>query len=167
MMGRTLALLALLSACGDDGPPLPPMTCGNGAIAIGELCDDGNTMAGDGCDATCRTEVGFTCTGEPSICRMMEPPGVCSDGMVDRGEECDEGGETAACDTDCTFVRCGDMLVNAMAGEGCDDGNSTNGDGCAATCEEEPATCGDRTCGAGETCTNCVGDCAMDPLCFD
>ena len=32
--------------------------CGNGAIDPGEQCDDGNTNAGDGCDAFCRIEPG-------------------------------------------------------------------------------------------------------------
>lgn len=31
--------------------------CGNGIIESGEQCDDGNTVSGDGCSATCQTEV--------------------------------------------------------------------------------------------------------------
>jgi cysteine-rich repeat protein len=31
--------------------------CGNGTLEDGEQCDDGNTLPGDGCDATCQTEV--------------------------------------------------------------------------------------------------------------
>lgn len=31
-------------------------TCGNGAVESGESCDDGNTVAGDGCSATCASE---------------------------------------------------------------------------------------------------------------
>ena len=30
--------------------------CGNGVVETGETCDDGGTVAGDGCDATCQTE---------------------------------------------------------------------------------------------------------------
>src|SRR2546423_13956170 len=30
--------------------------CGNGTRECGEECDDGNKMAGDGCDASCRIE---------------------------------------------------------------------------------------------------------------
>ncbi len=35
--------------------PITPC-CGNGAKEAGEECDDGNTVPGDGCDATCHTE---------------------------------------------------------------------------------------------------------------
>ncbi len=31
--------------------------CGNGVVESGETCDDGNTVGGDGCDASCQTEV--------------------------------------------------------------------------------------------------------------
>jgi len=31
--------------------------CGNGILDPGEQCDDGNTVSGDGCSATCRSEV--------------------------------------------------------------------------------------------------------------
>ena len=27
--------------------------CGNGIVETGEVCDDGNIVAGDGCNATC------------------------------------------------------------------------------------------------------------------
>jgi cysteine-rich repeat protein len=33
-----------------------PSTCGNAALEGGEKCDDGNTMDGDGCSATCQLE---------------------------------------------------------------------------------------------------------------
>lgn len=38
-------------------------TCGDGKVEPTEQCDDGNTSAGDGCDATCHTEItaGATC----------------------------------------------------------------------------------------------------------
>ncbi len=51
----------------------PALTCGNGAIDAlpgnrVEGCDDGNTVAGDGCNATCGVEPGWTCVGQPSTC---------------------------------------------------------------------------------------------------
>ena len=35
--------------------------CGNGAVEMGEVCDDGNLDPGDGCSATCTLEPGFMC----------------------------------------------------------------------------------------------------------
>ena len=48
--------------------------CGDSIIdePLGETCDDGNTDAGDGCSAECRTEA------------------VCGDGAIQEGETCDD-----------------------------------------------------------------------------
>ncbi len=41
----------------------------NGVFDIDEdTCDDGGTAAGDGCDATCNVEAGYSCSGSPSTC---------------------------------------------------------------------------------------------------
>ena len=43
---------------GPDGPgenPVPP-NCGDGVLNLDEECDDGNQVAGDGCDAACASE---------------------------------------------------------------------------------------------------------------
>lgn len=42
--------------------------CGDGAIQGAEECDDANALNGDGCNAACQEEPGFTCTGVPSSC---------------------------------------------------------------------------------------------------
>ena len=69
---------------------------------------------------------------------------------------------------------CGNALLND--GEGCDDGNTTDGDGCSAACagEEgfdctgEPTVCTDinecktRPCSHGSTCTNTAGSFTCD-----
>src|SRR6185503_4188092 len=62
-----------------------PPVCGDGEV-IGEVCDDGNTDAGDGCSATCTVEAGWTCSGSPSVCSP-----ICGDGLVRGGEGCDDG----------------------------------------------------------------------------
>jgi cysteine-rich repeat protein len=36
--------------------------CGDGELAIGEMCDDGNFVSGDGCSASCQIESGFACS---------------------------------------------------------------------------------------------------------
>lgn len=65
--------------------------CGNGIIDNGEQCDDGNITDGDGCSATCQTEI---------------PTQVCGNGTVESGEQCDDGnilngdGCSATCQTE-------------------------------------------------------------------
>src|SRR5690242_7710935 len=48
---------AVLAACSGPGgapPDAPPAAaCGNGALEAPEVCDDGNTVDGDGCDHNC------------------------------------------------------------------------------------------------------------------
>ncbi len=52
-------------------------TCGDGEIQVScEECDDGGTVAGDGCDASCSRERCYDCVGEPSVCG---PPSTCSE----------------------------------------------------------------------------------------
>jgi cysteine-rich repeat protein len=59
---------------------------------------------------------------------------VCGNGVLDFSESCDPPGQPAGqvdeCRNDCTY--CGDSAVNG--GEGCDDGNDVDGDGCDAGC---------------------------------
>lgn len=45
--------------------------CNNGLIEIGEMCDDRNTISGDGCSSACTIESGYTCAGTPSICTPL------------------------------------------------------------------------------------------------
>jgi len=59
--------------------------CGNGALDAGEECDDGNTVSGDGCSATCQLE------------------GGCGDGNLDPGEECDDDNTVSG---DCCSASC-------------------------------------------------------------
>ncbi len=46
--------------------------CPDGAIGVGESCDDENAMGGDGCSTTCQVESGWSCMGEPSVCHRVE-----------------------------------------------------------------------------------------------
>jgi len=85
--------------------------CGNGAVDMGEACDD----AGE--SATCNDD-----------CTLA----VCGDLIINAtaGETCDDGARTATCNDDCTLVSCGDGVLNMTAGEECDDGNKEDTDAC-------------------------------------
>ena len=50
------------------------------------LADDGDEVDGDGCNANCEVELGWSCNGEPSIC--LE---VCGDELITGAEQCDDG----------------------------------------------------------------------------
>ncbi|XP_047561665.1 pappalysin-2 [Lutra lutra] len=68
---------------GEASPPLSHIHgapyCGDGKVAgsLGEECDDGDLLSGDGCSRTCQLEEGFHCTGEPSLCYIYEGDGIC------------------------------------------------------------------------------------------
>ena len=68
-----LGFLTILSAgCGDP-------VCGNTEVEDGEQCDDGNQVAGDGCEVTC-----------------LETPVTCGNGVIDAGELCFDTAQTIA-----------------------------------------------------------------------
>ena len=130
--------------------------CADGVVQAGEMCDDGNKLDGDGCSADCKSNetcgntvvdvaMGEVCDDGNNVdsdgcsadCRSVEG---CGNGTVDPSEDCDAGPsgvpnvaeETPACDSDCTWARHGDGVVNATAEEQCDGDNGR-------TCES--ATC--------------------------
>ncbi|HKY62721.1 MAG TPA: choice-of-anchor Q domain-containing protein [bacterium] len=91
-------------AAATPSPSPTPAACGNGIFEIGEQCDDGNTASQDGCSATCRTESGFQCAGEPTVCTPILPPPPAAadsdgDGLPDSVEE-EIGTDPHSADTD-------------------------------------------------------------------
>lgn len=171
-----------------------PSGCGNGVMASGEVCDDGNRLHGDGCSADCRsTEAcgnglideitgeqcddanlvdGDTCQ---STCRSPR----CGDGIQDVAvnEACDMGAANsnaanAACRTNCQLKRCGDGVHDSD--EVCEDGNVVFGDGCSGDCKSlETCGSGYLDVAKGEACdpgaaggSPCRNDCTI-PGCGD
>jgi cysteine-rich repeat protein len=166
-------------------------TCGDEYLAAAvEGCDDGNTVDGDGCSATCTSEScgdgvkdgaeecddgnqvdSDQCT---NLCRLP----FCGDGVTSGVEECDDGEDNSdegACTPNCQAAVCGDGLVQAGV-EQCDDGNSVDDDGCDNFCSAGGAVCGNGFVEAGEACDDgntmdddgCAGDCqAVSPTCGD
>ena len=107
-----------------------------------DYCDDDNHVNGDGCDASCKRETGYTCTGGDATHKDTCTP-TCGDGLVKGSETCDDlntvsnDGCSSTCQielgyscptpgTPCTTV-CGDGLVKGS--ETCDDHNILNNDG--------------------------------------
>jgi cysteine-rich repeat protein len=167
-------------------------SCGDGVInrafhppgapvGVTETCDDNNTMNGDGCDSNCQSEScgngvtepanGEQCddgdTNDANGCRNNCQLPRCDDGVFSSTETCDTGGNTVSCDVDCTAPMCGDGIVNLAANEQCEDGNSTNGDGCSSNCRVEPFTLttlrtgdGGGSIGSTPSGISCGGDCS-------
>ncbi len=89
--------------------------CGDAIIVGPEICDDGNNDSGDGCSETCDLEPGYECMQD------TDP----ADGVCD----------TAGPGSVVLSPVCGNGIVEA--GEVCDDGDETGGDGCSSTCQLE------------------------------
>ena len=105
-------------------------TCGDSKDYQTLECDDGDVVTpNDGCSATCTIEDGWTCTG---------------------------GDATTPQSDTCTEI-CGDAFD--LPSEGCEDGGTTGGDGCSATCTVETGwSCADDT--NINTPDVCTEDCA-------
>jgi len=120
--------------CNPDCKPGP--RCGDGVVqgGDGEQCDNGFNLT-DYVKHPTATDCAPSC----------KRPRSCGDGVVDFPfEHCDNGpantsnGAYNSCTTECVLgPRCGDGIVQAAAGEQCDDGNRVNGDGCSAACLKE------------------------------
>ena len=146
-MGRRAISLALcmLAACeiqiaqrADDDDNLTQPVCGNGIVEGSEVCDDGNTADGDGCNAACSSDES------------------CGNGVIDEGisETCDDGNLLGGdgCSADCASDEtCGNGVIDLAKGETCDDNNLESGDGCSANCQ------------SNESCGNSVTDSGTSP----
>jgi cysteine-rich repeat protein len=131
--------------CGDGR--VNPKNKTSPATSIGEQCDDGNSVDGDGCDTNC------TVTS-------------CGNGIPNPGEQCDDGNSANGddCDNNCKLTGCGSGIVTGS--EECDDGNQDSNDGCSTVCVTE--FCGDEIknnvteeCDTGTISSTCNGDCTV------
>jgi cysteine-rich repeat protein len=76
--------------------------CGDGVLQEQETCDDGNTVGGDGCSATCQLE--------------------CGNGQTDEGEECEVDRDCGSAGERCIRCACApacDVDADCQAGHGC------------------------------------------------
>ena len=135
-------------SCPDDCQE-PPLSCGDGFLDPDEICDDGNTLAGDGCsadclsDESCGNDICDTTAGEDADtcdtdCGQPDP---CGDGNCTDDENFDN------CPEDCPPPDpCGNF--------DCEEGE--NWQNCPTDCDNP---CGDALCDADETCDVCPQDC--------
>ncbi len=117
---------SVLDSISVTGPSVCNPPCGDGILGMGEACDDGNMVSGDGCSASCEVEDGYACMGEPSMC---EP--LCGNGTLDAGEACDDGNMVSG--DGCSAV-CLDERVNLpLYSTGVDDTGTPLADGLTDT----------------------------------
>jgi len=162
---------------GAAGAPPGPV-CGNGTIDGDDVCDDGNTKAGDGCSATCQVEAGWNCD-------MQGCTEICGDGLVVGHEAlaggCDDKNSVASdgctnCVVDASYFcsgapsvcakTCGNGIVEGS--EQCDDGNTTQHDGCFACAVEKGYTCDTKmptTCADIDECKAGTAGCSSNASC--
>ncbi len=117
-----------------------PVVCGDGAVEGLESCDDGNTDAGDGCDATCATEDGWDC---PLGAACSE---ICGDSLIVGDETCDDGntvdgdGCSATCsiETDgCPDTATSTVGIDIASGDTCDLADADAAPSCATNAAGE------------------------------
>ncbi len=143
-----------------------PAVCGNGLLESGEVCDDGNTVSGDGCSGDCTAvEPNYVCPNPGQRCVSTM---VCGDKKITGTETCDDGNTVSSdgCSNTCQLepgwecpivgaacraAQCGDGIV--AGAEMCDDGNAVSGDGCSSTCQLESGWVCPT---AGQACTKTV-----------
>ncbi len=111
------------SFCGEqiscDLCQLGPL-CGNNVLQVGEECDDGNTLSGDGCNSACASET------------TLVPVTSSSSAAVSQAATVSSAPAVAAPVEQPVMPACGNYRVEN--GEQCDDGNALSGDGCSPSC---------------------------------
>jgi cysteine-rich repeat protein len=147
--------------------------CGNGTLEAPEQCDDGNTVGGDCCSASCTFEPGFSpCTSDGNVCTVdvCNATGTCqhvagnagtvcraSAGVCDLQEVCTGTSPTCPADAKSTAP------CRAAAGD-CDLAESCNG--VSNTCPADAVKPAATTCrianGACDVAETCNG---TSPLC--
>lgn len=158
---------AVLAGCGDDlagegGRCASALDCRTGLICREEICQSRDRDAGRPADLDAQP------VEDAAMPDGAAPPmdgAVALDGAADVDAAPDVDGAPPPADVVVPPVdappagdagpstTCGDRMI--VLPEECDDGNTTPGDGCSATCQRETsATCGDGTVdyAAGEEC---------------
>ena len=112
---------------GPDADVVIPPECGNGRLEEGEVCDDGNTRSGDGCNASCSLADGVDFVANAVHVRDQEDPVLLGSSSPDGGfvllftdwSGADGGGAGIRMGTFQTDGRkTGELTVNHVVGGG-------------------------------------------------
>jgi hypothetical protein len=127
-------LASLLSTACFNPEPVDLATESAGSTSSASTGPDLATATSEDPDTTSNTAVDSTAdstttptsaesssSSSGSSSESSEGDPVCGDGVATGDEDCDDEGESASCNADCTLVMCGDAIINATAGEECDD----------------------------------------------
>lgn len=156
---------------GAPGPTGPTGPAGLSSLiritpeAAGSHCAEGGVRIETGVDDNADAVLDTAETDDTVYVCNGVTPAVCGNGQVEPGEQCDNGPtDTTTCDSDCSIPVCGDAQLNVAAGEECEDGNITSGDGCSVICRIEPSPCiTDRTQCLGAGVQMCGSDGTWGP----
>jgi len=139
-----------------------PVTCGNGAVETGELCDTGIPAGTPGGCPTCNDNLPCTIdtVNNPGTCQV-----TCSHVDITgcaNGDGCCPAGCGPGTDSDCT-ATCGDGVFEPTEGELCDTGISGGQPGAcpsAADCDDQDDCTNDSVVGSG----SCQAQCLNEPV---
>lgn len=135
-----------------------------------EVCDDGNSVPGDGCSGICTVEPNFECPPTAGECVSSI---VCGDGQIGGGEVCDDLNtmDGDGCSSDCASIEpdydcsqqgepCVDLVV-------CGDGDVTGDEACDD--KAAPGGCKSDCSGIqpGYICLRPGQPCIVEPRCGD
>ncbi|MEO8604519.1 MAG: hypothetical protein ABI629_18250 [bacterium] len=123
--------------------------CGDGQLDELEQCDDGNTLSGDCCSASCEVEAaGGACTADDNPCTtdVCDDAGRCT--YAPNDDPCDDGVFCNGADI------CAGGACAVHAGDPC-----AGGAACNARCDEVAADC---RAPAGSVCADDANPCTRD-----
>ncbi|MCC6765063.1 MAG: DUF4215 domain-containing protein [Deltaproteobacteria bacterium] len=179
----------------DDGNAFTGDCCAPSCVdeANGSPCEDGLfCTASDTCSAAacvaggprdCSAASGTCATGECNEAQDACEPAPQNGGPCSDGSACTTSDQCVVGQCVGTSSLCGDGNISLGCLEECDDGGTTDGNGCSATCRVETgwscsgtpsvcvATCGNGVVDAGEACDDgdlgnldgCTATCTVEP----